>query len=186
MDEKLKRAEFTRIMAALRLTDAELAANRQGTFTAANAKRLELEIDDNASLFGCGIFGIVLFGCITVAMLTSPRTEHASLLFLSALSFMVLLQIHVVRRDRKLNLDRDERGVAATTGELQTSHISGRGAPKYFAAVAGVQGTVSHDAYLLLKTREGEAFTVYFTVHSKLLLALEPARKPKDHDDDEY
>src|SRR5690349_10797509 len=127
MSEKEKRAEFAEIMAAMQLTDPELAANRIGTFTVANAKHLEWHLEDNGSLFGCLVFALLFIGCVAIAMLVmSGRGQAWGLVLLVMVGLMALFLTHVARRDRNLNRDLDEHGVAAATGELQTSFIYGR------------------------------------------------------------
>src|SRR5262245_51177322 len=121
MDEKAKRAEFDDILAALKLTPDDIAANRAGKFTPGNLKKLEeADIDK-----GCALMAIpVLMAVFTVVLVTViiPRGDSLrSAEYYALFAGLPLIFLIIFWRGRHaLKRDRAEQRVQVVTGSLTT------------------------------------------------------------------
>lgn len=174
------------LAAALEFTAEDLAANRDGVLS--DAQREALRRKRRSFLlegFGTfGVFGLVGLG-LTVSLAAMFSQNGEPLLGFLLIGVFVTLGFFVFwkpTRDtirqargrwRDFEADLNKRGIGQVSGPVRLE-IMRRGRYSSFRLfIAGYEFVVSSETLLAFKN--GEPYHVYFTAHTLILLAAEPA-----------
>ena len=162
-------------MLALRFTEEDLEANRDGYLT--KEQRSKLNRDRRSwKIFLVLALAAAPFGTI-MAIVDGIRIHDtfSSRVGIIGLLWIVVFGAIVYLWFKKKALDRDllKGDVVVVEGTVQTGRrfLRQRGSPPYFLNVEGISWNV--DTYIVFGFANGDPYAIYYAPHSKTMLSAE-------------
>jgi len=162
---KLKKYEEV-LMAALKFTEDDLAANASGSFSAAQVLMLKRRRATQAVSIGvmCGIVAMFLLFVVVIV----PNSAIPMLSFSLLFSLLALLIGGVAM----LQVTRDLRaGLQMVEGRIDLDTTPGQNNATYTVKVEGKKFKVKKRAFLAFKN--GDPYRIYYTPHTKTILSAD-------------
>ncbi|MBN8592036.1 MAG: hypothetical protein J0M33_09750 [Anaerolineae bacterium] len=166
--------EYVRYLhAAFDTTPEVLRLNSAGELSSGQIANLQRMVGNQTGLGILMVVVLVVIGVICALAINNSPNPNASDLWLMFIGVVVLVMIYQARsiwKFRALWLDARDRQVESIDGRAVT-RPSRKNPGEYDLVIGGIEFTVYKAQYDLLQ--HGDPYTVYFTPHSRTLLAIE-------------
>jgi len=176
---KLKKYEEV-LMAALKFTEGDLAANMGGRLSAAQVTQFKQRRSTYAS------FSALLFGTVAAAMMLISAVLFNGIVILLACGLLFALSGLLVGAVPVLNINRDLRlSVQMVEGRVDLDTTPARNSASYTVKVDDKKFKVKKRAFLAFKN--GDPYRIYYTAHTKTILSADwlrdddPFAEPNDN-----